>query len=102
MRKAAPKAATKPESAAPKATATKLSFKEQREREQLPGQLEAGNTLLAKLEARLADSDFYSKDPKGFAETSEKLEELRANLAVLEDRWLELEMKAEELAQGRT
>ncbi|GFZ88838.1 elongation factor 3 [Elstera cyanobacteriorum] len=100
--KAAPKAAAKPESTAPKAAATKLSFKEQREREQLPGQLEAGNTLLAKLEARLADSDFYSKDPKGFAETSEKLEELRANLAVLEDRWLELEMKAEELAQGRT
>ncbi len=100
--KATPKTAAKPEPSGPKAAATKLSFKEQREREQLPGQIEAGNSLRAKLEARLADGDFYSKDPRGFAETSEKLEDLRATLAILEDRWLELEMKAEELAQGRS
>ncbi|WP_395826242.1 ABC transporter C-terminal domain-containing protein [Elstera sp.] len=54
------------------------------------------------MEQKLADASFYSKDPKGFAEATVKLETLRSELATLEDRWLELEMMAETLAQARS
>ena len=100
--KSAPKPTAKAPASSPKTPATKLSYKDQRERDQLPNQIEAGTLALEKLEQKLADASFYSKDPKGFAEATVKLETLRSELATLEDRWLELEMMAETLAQARS
>jgi ATP-binding cassette subfamily F protein uup len=100
--KSPPKPTAKAPASGPKTPATKLSYKDQRERDQLPNQIEAGTLALEKLEQKLADASFYSKDPKGFAEATVKLETLRSELATLEDRWLELEMMAETLAQARS
>ncbi len=101
VEKTAAKPTAKADPTGPKTPATKLSYKDQRERDQLPTQIETTSQALAQLEKKLADASFYTKDPKGFAEASTKLESLRAELVALEDRWLELEMKAETLAQSR-
>lgn len=83
------------EPAAPKAR--KLSFKEKHALETLPGRIETLTADIAMLEARLADGAFYTRDPKGFAETSAKLEKARTELGAAEDQWLELEMLREEI-----
>ena len=48
-------------------------------------------------EAKLADADFFSRDPAGFQKTSEGLSKLQAELEAAEERWLELEALREEL-----
>ena len=48
-------------------------------------------------EARMADADFFSRDPAGFQKTSEELAKLQAELEAAEERWLELEALREEL-----
>jgi ATP-binding cassette subfamily F protein uup len=54
---------------------------------------------IAALHETLAGEDFYTRDPKGFAAASTKLEAAQAELASSEERWLELEMLREELAK---
>ena len=49
------------------------------------------------LHAKLSDSAFYARDPKGFAAASAQLVEAQTALASAEERWLELEMLREEL-----
>ncbi|PKU22678.1 ATP-binding cassette domain-containing protein [Telmatospirillum siberiense] len=83
-------------------TVTKLSYKDQRELEELPARQEALASEIAGIERELADPALYSRDPDGFSRRSTRLEEARAALAAAEERWLELEMKREELAAGRT
>ncbi len=86
-----------PPPAAPKA-ATKLTYKEQRELDLLPGQIEALHNDIARHEATLADPALYSRDPAAFAKTSDALAAARERLAQSEERWLELAEKAEALA----
>ncbi len=82
-------------------SATKLSYKDQRELDELPARQEALHGEIARLESELADPALYGRDPGGFARRSARLEEARQALAAAEERWLELEMKKEELA-GRS
>lgn len=103
----APAAKSKPRTVAPKeekpaAVRAKLSYKDQRERDQLPDQMAKLEADIARHEAALADPAFYSRDPKGFETASAKLEAARTALAQAEERWLELEMLAEELAANRS
>ncbi|HXP98119.1 MAG TPA: ATP-binding cassette domain-containing protein [Telmatospirillum sp.] len=84
----------------PKAV-TKLSYKEQRELDELPTRQAALHGEIDQLEAELADPGLYGRDPTGFARRSERLEKAREALSVAEERWLDLEMKREELA-GRS
>ncbi|KPF86088.1 elongation factor 3 [alpha proteobacterium AAP38] len=95
----AAKAAAKPVTAAPAAPKAKkkLSFKENRELEELPGKMAALEKKIAQLNAKMADPAFYSKDPKGFAKASEDLSAAQADLSAAEERWLELEALKEEL-----
>ncbi len=79
-------------------TAVKLSYKDQRELEELPGRIDRLHQELAKLEADLADPTLYARAPDRFAQVTALLEETRHALHVAEERWLELEMKREELA----
>ncbi|MDF1586666.1 ABC-F family ATP-binding cassette domain-containing protein [Marinimicrococcus flavescens] len=72
----------------------------QRELDRLPGKMEAVQEKIAATEQRLADSAFYMRDPTGFAEVTAQLERLRADLAGLEERWLELETMREEAQAG--
>jgi ATP-binding cassette subfamily F protein uup len=81
----------------PKASARKLSFKQKFALENLPKKMEEMAAQITKSEAKIADPDFYRRDPAGFAKTAAALDELRGDLATMEHEWLELEMLREEI-----
>lgn len=87
-RATSPAQAVEPPTAEPR---KKLSYKEQRELDALPAQLESLEGQQAALETEIADPDFYSQDPDTvkarLAELSRISEELDAAL----ERWTELE-----------
>jgi ABC transport system ATP-binding/permease protein len=85
-------------SASPPAQRRKLSFKEKHALETMPGEMSALQTEIFKLQTKLADAGFYSRDPKGFSEATSKLGDVQIKLAKLEDRWLELELMRDEAA----
>ncbi|MQP66058.1 ATP-binding cassette domain-containing protein [Niveispirillum sp. SYP-B3756] len=84
------------QAAAPKAK-KKLSFKENRELEELPGRIDALEKKIKQLATKLADPAFYGKDAKGFAKATDDIGTAQAELAAAEERWLELEALREEL-----
>jgi ATP-binding cassette subfamily F protein uup len=90
-------AQAEPASASPARRQTKLSYKDQRELEQLPGRMEDLATRIERLEALLADSGLYTRDPGRFASATAELEEAKVELLAAEERWLELAALAEEL-----
>ena len=84
------------EAAAPAAVPkAKLSYKHKFRLEQLPAEMEGLGADIAKLEARLADADFFQKDPDGFNLVIKDLDKLRSKLESCEEEWLELEMLRE-------
>ncbi|MBK8631292.1 MAG: ABC-F family ATP-binding cassette domain-containing protein [Sphingomonadales bacterium] len=93
---AAPKAA--PAIPPPPAQKTKLSFKDQRDYDLLPGQIEQIEAEMAALEAELADGGLYTRDPKRFAAANARLEAARGEKDAMEERWLDLAMMVEDLA----
>jgi ABC transport system ATP-binding/permease protein len=93
------KASPPPTAAAPSA-ATKLSYKDQRDLDRLPGEIEKLEAAIAKDEAALADPDLYTRDPKKFAALMEHIAKLRADKDTAEHRWLEVAEMAEQLAGG--
>lgn len=76
----------------------KLSYKDQRELDNLPSLMEGLNEELAGLENKLADPDLFSKKPEEFQKASDRLAAVQQALEQAEERWLELEMLQEELA----
>jgi len=71
--------------------ATKLSYKDQRELDQLPGEIETIESAIAELQRRIAAPDFYAQDS---AAVQQQLKELSDTEALLEqriERWGELE-----------
>ncbi|HWK45996.1 MAG TPA: ATP-binding cassette domain-containing protein [Stellaceae bacterium] len=88
--KAAPRAA--------RAASGKLGFKEQHELDTLPRRIAALETERAELGRRLDDPSLYARDRPAFEAASSRLDTLAAELAAVEDRWLELEAKREDLA----
>ncbi len=103
-RKARPKAETtettasaRPEQAASKGPARKLSFKQKFALESLPKKIEAVTSSIARLENNIADPSFYERDPASFQKTIAALDKERVTLAALEEEWLELEMLREEM-----
>ncbi|MCW2397375.1 ABC-F family ATP-binding cassette domain-containing protein [Sphingobium sp. B2D3C] len=83
--------------APPPPKAAKLSYKDQRDYDLLPGQIEALDAAIARDEAALADPDLYAKNPKRFAELSATIEKARAQKDAAEERWLELAEQVEAL-----
>jgi ATP-binding cassette subfamily F protein uup len=75
----------------------KLGYQQQRELDQLPKTMEDLTRKIKAAETRMADADFFSRDPTGFQKTSEGLAKLQAELEAAEERWLELEALREEL-----
>lgn len=69
----------------------KLSYKEQRELEALPGRIEALEAEQQTLEECVSRSDFYQQDGAAIAETMARLSALRAELERAYARWEELE-----------
>jgi ATP-binding cassette subfamily F protein uup len=79
--------------------AAKLSYNEQRDLERLPALMDKLHGDLARLEAKLADPGLYTRDPAAFQKATAELETARDHLAAAEERWLELELKREELGR---
>ncbi len=78
----------------------KLSYKDQRELEELPGRMAKLQAEIATLEQALADATLYIRDPATASKTTARHGAAQAELAKAEERWLELEMLREELAGG--
>jgi ATP-binding cassette subfamily F protein uup len=85
---AAPAAAPAPETAARK---RKLSNKEQRELEAMPGLIEKLEAEVAEIEATMADPSFYRRDKNEIGEMASRAEVIRQKLAESYARWEELE-----------
>ena len=79
----------------------KLSYREQRELDGLPGKIERLGEEIARLEARLADPGLYGREPAEFEAAAARLEAARTERAASEERWLELEERREALAAAR-
>jgi len=74
----------------PKSQIKKLSYKDQRELDSLPDQIKDLEVRISGYEAALAEGDFYSRDPDGFANMSAALTSAQEALETAEMRWLEL------------
>jgi ATP-binding cassette subfamily F protein uup len=87
----------KPGATAPREGGKKLSYKQKFALETLPGRIESLHGEIAALEAKLADPGFYARDAAAFTATTQAAGNKRAELALLEDEWLELELLREEI-----
>ena len=76
----------------------KLSYKDQRDLDRLPGEIEKLEAEIAAVEDVLADPDLYTRDATRFAELSEMAAKLRDKRHAAEERWLEVAEMAETLA----
>ena len=72
----------------------KLSYKEQRELEALPGKIEDLEKEIAGIEEALQDPSIYSRDPDGARTKASRLDAARVELESAVDRWAELEERA--------
>jgi ATP-binding cassette subfamily F protein uup len=79
--------------AAKPATKGKLSYKDARELEALPAQIQSLETEQMEIAARLADPALYQTDPKGAAKLQSRSEAIDAELLDALARWEALEAK---------
>ncbi|MCY1502421.1 ABC transporter ATP-binding protein uup [compost metagenome] len=86
----APKAA-EPAPVAVEAPRKKLSYKLQRELEAIPGQIEALEEELAKVQAEVSDPAFYQRPAEQTCVVLERMDEMQKELDRLIERWAELE-----------
>ncbi|WP_242096003.1 ABC-F family ATP-binding cassette domain-containing protein [Sphingomonas sp. CROZ-RG-20F-R02-07] len=94
----AKRASAKPSPAAPPPPArTKLSYKDQRDYDQLPARIEALDAQIARDEAALGKPDLYTRDHAGFVRLTKAVETARAEKDAAEMRWLELAEQLEGL-----
>jgi ATP-binding cassette subfamily F protein uup len=77
----------------------KLTYKDQRDLDRLPAEIERIELEIAKAEEVLHDSDLYARDPDRFHAVTDEVARLRAEKHKAEDRWLEVAAMAEELAR---
>ena len=76
----------------------KLSYKDQRDCDRLPGEIERLEASIAADEGALHDPDLFARDPARFAELTERIARHRAEIEAMELRWLEVAELAEVLA----
>ena len=65
----------------------KLSYKEQRELDELPGRIEALETEQAELNRQLADPDIYRKEGANVGAMHARVEVIDEELMTLLERW---------------
>ena len=70
---------------------TKLSYKDQRELDLLPGEIEALEQKLAELQEAIAEPGFYTQPQPEIQATLKELGDTEASLESRVDRWGELE-----------
>ena len=79
----------------------KLTYKDQRDLDRLPGEIERLQAAVAADEATLTDPDLYARDPGRFAQLTEQIARNRAEIEAAELRWLEVAEMAEQLQEAR-
>jgi len=99
VKKAAP-AAPKLEAAAAAQPRAKLSYKDQRDLDRLPGEIERLEQEMAAIEEALHDPALYAKNPDRFAKLTADLNAKRAEKDAAEERWLEVAEMSEALAKA--
>ena len=83
----------------PQAPRAKLSYKDQRDLDLLPAEIEKIEAAIARDEAALAGAGLYARDPARFQALSTGLETARRRKEEAEMRWLELAEMAEGLSR---
>ena len=76
----------------------KLSFKDQRDLDRLPGEVARIDGEIAAIEEVLHDPDLYARDPGRFDELTRRAAALRIEKNAAEERWLEVAELAENLS----
>jgi ATP-binding cassette subfamily F protein uup len=79
--------------------AKKLTYKDQRDYDRLPIEIERLEAAVAADEKALSDPDLYARNPKRFTELTERIARYRADIEAAEMRWLEVAEMAEALAR---
>ena len=77
----------------------KLSYKDQRDYDRLPGEIDRLQAQVTADEAALHDPDLYAREPDRFAELTERIARNRAEIEAAELRWLEVAEMVEALAR---
>jgi ATP-binding cassette subfamily F protein uup len=95
--RAVAKTSAQPATSKPKSNAAKLSYKDQRDYDRLPAEIERLQAEVAADEAALSDPDLYSRDYDRFAKLTERIARNRAEIESAEFRWLEVAEMAEQL-----
>lgn len=80
---------------------TKLSYKDQRELDQLPGAIEKLESGIATLQSQIADPAFYSQENDDVQATLRELSNAEALLEQHIERWSELENKQDSLQSNQ-
>jgi ATP-binding cassette subfamily F protein uup len=75
----------------------KLSYKDQRDYDLLPGRIEEIEAEMAGIETELSDGSLFARDHARFNALTGKLDTLRDEKAAAEDRWLALAEEVEAL-----
>ena len=89
--KLTPQVAPKPAAVAPEPAKRKLSYKEQRELEQLPALIERLDGEIAALTSQIQDPAFYRQGPEAVTTANARLSSLQAELEQAYARWQSLE-----------
>ena len=92
-------AAAEPSRSAPPAK-RRLSFHEKHALETLPKQIEALQAKVRALQKSFHDPGLYARDQKAFTEKSGQLAAAQAELAAAEEKWLQLEIRREDIEGG--
>ena len=79
--------------AAPAAKAKKLSFKEQRELDELPKLIAALEDEQSALALQLSDPDFYKKQAAEAKRVNARVEQIEAELLAALEKWEEIEAR---------
>ena len=77
----------------------KLTYKDQRDYDRLPGEIERLQAEVATDEKALGDPDLFLRDPNRFTKLTERIARNRAEIEAAEFRWLEVAELAEEMTR---
>jgi ATP-binding cassette subfamily F protein uup len=80
----------------------KLSYKEQRELESLPGDIEKLEAEQAALTQKMCAADYHRAAPEEMRRDSERATELAAQISASMDRWEALDALASKIAEGKS
>jgi len=75
----------------------KLNFNEKHALETLPGKIATLEAEIGRLQTVLADTTLYARDRVAFDRASSAMTAMQSELAAAEERWLELELKRDEI-----